>query len=101
MTYDGTTARYFLDGVADGTAVNSQTSFTGIFDIGVQAGTGAGPFVGDMAAIEVYDTVLSGAALASAQNALLTTTAPEPASAALLGLGTLLLAARRRRSAQA
>ena len=101
VTYDGTTARYFLDGVADGTAVNSQTFFTGIFDIGVQAGTGAGGFIGDMAAIQVYDTALSGAALANAQNALLTTTAPEPASAALLGLGTLLLAARRRRSAQA
>ena len=59
VTYDGTTARYFLDGAADGTVVNSQTFLTGIYDIGVQGGTGAAGFIGDMAAIQVYDTALS------------------------------------------
>ena len=101
VTYDGTTARFFLDGVADGTAVNSQTFNTGIFDIGIQGGTGAAGFSGDVAAIEVYNTVLSGAALSNAQNALMTTYVPEPGTAALLGVALVGIAAVRRRRATA
>ena len=102
VTYDGTTARFFLDGVADGTAVNSQTFDSGIWQIGVQAGTGAAAFVGDIAALDVYDTVLSGAALASAQNALMNTytAVPEPGTA-LFGVALVGMAAVRRRRAAA
>lgn len=99
VTYDGTTARFFLDGVADGTAVSSQTFNTGIFDIGIQGGTGAAGFSGDIAALQVYDTVLSGGALTSAQNSLLATyitPVPEPGTA-LFGLACVGVAALRRR----
>ena len=88
--------------MADGTAVNSQTFNTGVLQIGVQAGTGAAGFVGDIAAIDVYDTVLSGAALSNAQNSLMGTyTAPEPGTAALLGMALVGIAGVRRRRATA
>ena len=98
VTYDGTTARFFLDGVADGTAVNSQTFNTGIFHIGIQAGTGAGGFSGDIAALRVYDTVLSGAALTGVENSLITTftAVPEPGTT-LFGFACVGVAAFRRR----
>jgi hypothetical protein len=103
VTYDGTTTRFFLDGVADGTAVNSLTFPGGIVYIGVDGGFGSNPFQGDLAALEVYDTVLSGGALASAQSALMGTyieAVPEPGTL-LFGVALVGIVASRRRRATA
>ena len=105
VTYDGTTPRFFLDGVANGAVVNPHTFANGIQTIGTDAGAGFHHFDGDIADIQVYDNVLSGAALAGAQSALLNTyVAPEPGSASLLGLslvGACGMARRRRAAAMA
>lgn len=102
-TYSSTTGAYnfYIDGVNVGSGTNPLT-----FDQPWQLiGTGVGnelPFLGQIAALQVYDTAVSGSTASSITNTLTNAyIIPEPGTWALLSVGLSLVLLRRRRWAAA
>jgi len=88
-------AQLYIDGVAQPlqTGVNTFPSVFNNFEVGRLGRGGAGPtdaFAGSIDELRIYDEVLSSAAIAALA-------VPEPGVSALLGLGSLCVAFRRRK----
>lgn len=89
LTYDGTTTRWYFNGSEVGSnAANPDNSFQQI-RLGINRNID-NAFNGDLDDVRIYDNALT------AQDVAALAVIPEPSSLALLGLGTLLIARRRR-----
>ena len=104
-TYDGTQSRIYVDGVlastsAGGNPLNTPPATTHLLAGGATVGsTPANSYGGLLDKMAIWDTALSGEAVAALHEAATTptTTTPEPGTLALLGAGALGLARLRRR----
>ena len=91
-------AEGFLDGVSVGTSGNSSTETPVALNIGSYNVGQKAFFSGDIAELIMYNRVLTAQEITDVSNYLAVKHIPEPATLALLGLGSLCVA-RRRRSA--
>lgn len=99
LAVDGTGGTFRLNGAADGTTGGLVT--TAAATIIGSAGNGANApnegYVGDIAELQVYNTVLTTAQIQTIEANYNTTYAPEPASLTLCAIGGMVLLGRRRR----
>ena len=108
IVFDGTVGSQRWELYANGSLVASDaaptdTSAGGSNSIGLgndvgggfNVGLNASNFEGDLAGIRFYNSALSAQQISDSYDAFV----PEPSSMTLIGLGTLVLAARRRRDA--